>query len=341
MMKDIQAFDALLINDGYNRISLMSQETPLVQLRHLSKELDTEIFIKRDDLSELGTGGNKLRKLEFLLAEAKSQKANRIITVGARQSNHARLTAITAKMMGFEVDLVLKNSVPLDTESYQLNGNLVLDNIVDANIHEIPNDGAASTFISNLAKHYASEGETVYIIPIGGSNTIGGLGYARAAYNIEIQASELGLDFQHIALASGSGGTHAGLVAGYQIMQKKMFIQAYNVQQEKEPLLRETHDITNQILEIFQMKNQFANINDYLLSNEYVGEAYGIPNEETLKTIKHLAKTEGIILDPVYTGKAFTGLVHDIKKGKFPKGKPILFIHTGGTAGVFAYSNWF
>ncbi|VTP98737.1 pyridoxal-phosphate dependent enzyme [Sphingobacterium daejeonense] len=136
-MKEVNRFDSHLLVSGINRLKLLSFPSPLLYLQGLSNELETPIYIKRDDLTELGCGGNKLRKLEYLLADAKQYEANRIITIGARQSNHARLTAVTAKMMGFDVDLVLKNSVPLDTESYQLNGNLVLDNIVDANIHEI------------------------------------------------------------------------------------------------------------------------------------------------------------------------------------------------------------
>ncbi|OYD42537.1 D-cysteine desulfhydrase family protein [Sphingobacterium cellulitidis] len=336
-MKEVKGFDTHLLKNGFHRINLLNQSSPLLFLKSLSKELDTPIYIKRDDLTEIGTGGNKLRKLEYLLAEAKNQNANRVITIGARQSNHARLTAITGKMLGFEVDLILKNSVPMDTESYQLNGNLVLDNIVDANIHEIPNDGTASNFILSLTRHYETEGDRVYFIPVGGSNIVGGLGYARSVYEIEEQSKNLGVDFQHIALASGSGGTHAGLIAGYEILGKKVFIQAYNVQPDREPILGETKKITEGILEIFGIS---ANP-DYHLSNDYVGEAYGIPNKETLATIKHLAKSEGVFLDPVYTAKAFTGLINDIKLGKYPKGEPILFIHTGGVTGLFAYSNWF
>ena len=339
-MKEVNRFDSHLLVSGINRLKLLSFPSSLLYLQGLSNELKTPIYIKRDDLTELGCGGNKLRKLEYLLAEAKQNEATRIITIGARQSNHARLTAVTAKMMGFDVDLVLKNSVPLDTESYQLNGNLVLDNIVDANIHEIANDGSATNFINNLTKHYETVGDKVYFIPVGGSNTIGGLGYSRAVYEIEDQSKDLGVDFKHITLASGSGGTHAGLIAGYEILGKKTFIQAYNVQPDREVILDETKNITEGILNLFDLSMQSQGI-EYRLSNDYVGEAYGIPNEQTLQTIKHLAKTEGVFLDPVYTGKAFTGMVEDIKKGRFPKGEPILFIHTGGIPGIFGYQNWF
>ena len=339
-MKEVDLFDAHLIKNDINRIKLLNYISPILFLKTLSEELGTPIFIKRDDLTEIGCGGNKLRKLEYLLAEAKNQKANRIITVGARQSNHARLTAITSKMLGFQVDLVLKNSVPIDSDNYYLNGNLVLDQIVDANIHEISNQEASSQFVHNLINHYETVGEKVYFIPLGGSNFIGGLGYARVVYEIEEQIKQSQVNFKHIVLASGSGGTHAGLIAGYELLQRKVNIQSYNVQPEIEPLLAETKKITQEILSTFGLSNKSLEI-EYQLCNDYVGEGYGIPNKLTLQTIKHLAKCEGLFLDPVYTGKAFTGMVEDIKKGRYPKGEPVLFIHTGGIPGLFAYNNWF
>ncbi len=340
-MKTISAFDSHMEQAGYGRLPLLKQISPLVHLRQLSKRTGTDIFMKRDDLTELGLGGNKLRKLEYLLAEAKKQGANRIITVGARQSNHARLTAVAARMAGFTVDLVLKNAVPQDTEDYQLNGNIVLDNIVDARIHEIPNDGTASAYISSLINHYEEAGDQVYFIPVGGSNKVGGFGYARAAYELVEQCRFLDLDFTQIALATGSGGTHAGLLAGYHLQDRAdVRIQAYNVQIDREPLLTETQTIYQQILAECAEGTK-ADMGSIQVSNAYVGEQYGIPSPETLETIKLLAQTEGIFLDPVYTGKAFAGMLGDIKKGQVTAGEPILFLHTGGIPGIFAYSNWF
>jgi len=337
-MKQLIRFDSNLEKKNIGRTEIIQGVSPLMPLRNLSKKYDREIFIKRDDLTEFGMGGNKLRKLEYLLFQAKAQGAKRIITVGARQSNHARLTATVARMFGVEVDLVLKNSVPLTHDNYRLNGNIVLDRLLDANIHEIDAQYHVSEFIEKLIAQYELRGEKVYFIPIGGSNTIGGLGYARSVFEIEDQAEDLGVSFKHIALASGSGGTHAGLIAGYAFLNKEVNVQAYNVQIERDPLIFETHNITKNIFKLLDVSQSF-NENNINLSNDYVGESYGIPNIETWKTIRLVAQNEGIILDPVYTGKAFTGFLNDIILGKYPKKEPLLFIHTGGTPGIFAYNN--
>jgi len=339
-MKQVAHFDSCLERENIERTKFIQTVSPLLPLKKISQKFNAEIFIKRDDLNEFGMGGNKLRKLEYLLWQALSMGANRIITVGARQSNHARLTATVARMFGLEVDLVLKNSVQVGTDSYHLNGNILLDNLLDAKIHEIDIIDNVTGFVDNLITHYESKGEKVYFIPVGGSNTIGGLGYARSAFEIEEQAADLNTNFKHIALASGSGGTHAGLLAGYAFLNKKVNIQAYNVQNEREPLFSETIKIAENILQLLDASQFLSNI-EYHLSNDYVGESYGIPNRETWQTIKLLAQNEGVILDPVYTGKAFTGFLNDIKIGKFPKNEPLLFIHTGGTPGIFAYNNDF
>lgn len=339
-MKHLTHFDSCLERKNIGRTNFIQMVSPLLPLRNLSQKFNAEIFIKRDDLNEFGMGGNKLRKLEYLLWQALSKGANRIITVGARQSNHARLTATVARMFGLEVDLVLKNSVQVDTDSYHLNGNIVLDNLLDAKIHEIDISDSVTDFVGNLITHYESLGEKVFFIPVGGSNTVGGLGYARSVFEIEDQAADLKTNFKHIALASGSGGTHAGLLAGYAFLNKEVNIQAYNVQNEREPLLSETFKIAENILQLLDA-SQFSNNIKYHLSNDYVGESYGIPNRETWQTIKLMAQNEGVILDPVYTGKAFTGFLNDINMGKFPKNEPLLFIHTGGTPGIFAYNNDF
>src|SRR5690606_4147616 len=249
----------------------------------------------------------------------------------------ARVTATVARMFGVEVDLVLKNSVPLTHDNYRLNGNIVLDRLLDANIHEIDAQYHVSEFIEKLIAQYELRGEKVYFIPIGGSNTIGGLGYARSVFEIEDQAEDLGVSFKHIALASGSGGTHAGLIAGYAFLNKEVNVQAYNVQIERDPLIFETHNITKKIFKLLDVSQSF-NDNNINLSNDYVGESYGIPNIETWKTIRLVAQNEGIILDTDYTGKAFTGFLNDSILGNYPKKEPLLFIHTGGAPGIFAYN---
>ncbi len=336
-MQLLKNFDAVLHSKGFSRYPLLETNSPLQHLKRLSKLLNHPIYMKRDDLNGIGMGGNKLRKLEFLLADAVAKSATRIITVGALQSNHARLTAFVSRIANLEIDLVLKKSVDNEHSSYLNNGNMVLNHILDAHIHSIPNDERVSSYIHNLIQELEAKGEIPYFIPVGGSNMLGSLGYARAAIELEEQARCLGISFSNIALASGSGGTHAGLLAGYHYLNKQIHIQAYNVQTEREPLWRETNFLAN---EVAHQLNCTTNIheNENHLSNEYVGEGYGLLNPETLACIKLVAKTEGILLDPVYTGKAFTGFVQDIQNGKYGK-EPALFIHTGGTPGLFAYEN--
>lgn len=339
-MKSISTFDVKLFEKGVDRLILLKNPSEILFLPRLSAELGHRIYVKRDDLSSIGMGGNKLRKLEFLLAEAKRDGANRIITVGARQSNHARLTAYAAKMSGFEVDLVLKNSVANSSELYRNNGNIILDELVDARIHEIPNDHRVSAYIEKLLQDYRDIGEKPYFIPVGGSNTTGGLGYARAVLEIEEQARSMDLDFSHIGVASGSGGTHGGLLAGVAYLEKDIQIQAYNVQLDREPILEDTKTI---IKEIAGLLNDQEHIDESKihLSNDYVGEGYGLLNEETKACIKHVAQIEGMLLDPVYSGKAFTGFINDIKLGKFTNSRDFLFIHTGGSPSIFAYADRF
>ncbi|MGN5953917.1 D-cysteine desulfhydrase family protein [Sphingobacterium lactis] len=339
-MKSISTFDEKLLEKGVDRLILLKNPSEILFLTRLSAELGHRIYVKRDDLSSIGMGGNKLRKLEYLLAEARRKGANRIITVGARQSNHARLTAYAAKMSGFDVDLVLKNSVANSSELYRNNGNIILDELVDARIHEIPNDHRVSEFIEKLVHDYREKGEKPYFIPVGGSNTTGGLGYARAVLEIEEQARSMDLDFSHIGVASGSGGTHGGLLAGVVYIEKDIQIQGYNVQLDREPILEDTRTI---IKEIAGLLNDQEHIDESKihLSNDYVGEGYGLLNDETKACIKKVAQVEGMLLDPVYSGKAFTGFINDIKLGRFTNSRDFLFIHTGGTPSIFAYADRF
>ncbi|MFZ4263253.1 D-cysteine desulfhydrase family protein [Sphingobacterium sp. HJSM2_6] len=337
-MELLKIFDSFLTSKGFVRYSFLEKPTPIQHLKKLSKLLNHPIYMKRDDLNGIGMGGNKVRKLEFFIADAIAQSANRVITLGALQSNHARLTAFAASMANLEIDLVLKKSVNNDTSAYQSNGNMLLNRLLDAQIHCIPNDEKVSHYIQNLQIEYSKKGENPYFIPVGGSSALGSLGYARAAVEIEEQLTRMDVSISNIGLASGSGGTHAGLLAGYNYLNKPMNIHAYNVQIEQEPLFGQTRLIANEVSKLIDCSAYLAEEHIHL-SNAYAGEAYGIPNAETFATLQLLAKTEGILLDPVYTGKAFTGFIEDIKMGKYQKG-PSLFIHTGGTSGFFAYEDW-
>ena len=339
-MLNFEGFKSHLGIRGYSSISLLPESTPIHYLPRLSKRLGTDIYMKRDDAASIGLGGNKLRKLEYLMAAAKANRATRIITIGALQSNHARLTACVAKMLGFDVDLVLKESVPDSSAAYRENGNLVLDRLVGAKIHRRSAQEDVLSYAKQLAKTYSDAGEQVYLIPVGGSNLVGSLGYMHAAYELQQQSAKLDIQIHQIALASGSGGTHAGLLAGVTLLNWPAQVRAYNVQPEKEPLLTHTVKLLSQISEIFDPLVAIDPSSIRLIQGHH-GDAYGIPSIDGLDAIALLAQTEGIFLDPVYTGKAFAGLIADIESGKLGRNEPILFIHTGGVPGLFAYPGHF
>lgn len=324
----------------FAKVKLIENPSSIHYLDRISEALGVDIYIKRDDLFPVGFGGNKLRKLEYLIGDAKKNRATHIFTIGAIQSNHARMTAIAAKMFGFEVELFLKKSVPIIESSYFSNGNIILNNIVDATINEVQDNESAYKAIEVRKLALEEAGAKPYVIPIGGSNALGTLGYVDCYFEILKQQAELGLRFDLIATASGSGGTHGGLVVGNILSDIKTAIKAYNVEPDQGQLLSHTLKITNEALDLCGSRVSL-NEEDLKLSNQYAGKAYGIPEDYHIDTIKFLAKHQGIFLDPVYTSKAFTGLLMDIQNNLIKKGEKVLYIHTGGMPGIFAYPQCF
>lgn len=339
-MKNLLVFDEDLDRLGYPRAELLRHPSPICYLSTLSDVVGCPIYIKRDDVADIGLGGNKLRKLEYLMAEARSRGATRIITIGAMQSNHARLTACVARMFGLKVDLVLKDSVPNEFPAYLENGNILLNRVLEVKIHKLRKHEDALSYARYISDSYKEIGEESYVIPVGGSNLIGSLGYLRAAHEMDEQFKLLQMPFGQIAVATGSGGTHAGLYAGFLKLGRSVHLRAYNVQPEQEPLLKTTHRLFKELSALLNIP-AVTDLELPQVINGYSGEQYGIPSAETLKAIQLLAQTEGIFLDPVYTGKAFAGLLADLRAGRFDSNLPTLFIHTGGIPGLFAYSNYF
>lgn len=323
----------------YPKLKLLNRATEVQYLAKISELFGVNLYIKRDDLNGVGFGGNKVRKLEYLLGEAKKQGVTHVLTLGAIQSNHARLTAVTATMKGFEVELFLKESVDIQKESYQKNGNIVLNSIVDVKMHRIPNDNKMMEKVEARIKEIKEEGGIPCFIPVGGSNALGNIGYVACYNELLDQEKELGVKFEYIVAASGSGGTHGGLILGQLLSGDRASVKAYNVQPEHDELVDHTLEICNETLRMFGKDELSRESID--LNSSYSGAAYGFPELYHLNTLKLLAKEEGIFLDPVYTSKAFSGLLADIKKGVYPKNSTIVFIHTGGTPGVFAYNDWF
>ena len=319
------------------RIILAHTPTPIEHLPRLSAKLGSNIYIKRDDCTGLGGGGNKARKLEYLFADAKAQNADTIITVGGLQSNHARQTAAAAAKLGFDCHLVLKDIAGTPKQDYYHNGNLLLNKLFGANVHHIDQQVKAGVYIHQLSDKLKQDGKTPYYIDLGGSSTIGSLGYIHCAEEIQHQSTDLGVTFDYIIQATGSAGTQAGLVAGLELTGQNTPIHGICVLNNSQVQRNLVNRHTKNVLEYCGESS--IDLRDKIITNsDYLGEGYGITNQATIDAVNQAATLEGLILDPVYTGKAMAGLIDLCEKGEFATDSNILFIHTGGSAGVFAYA---
>lgn len=322
------------------RIEITHAPTPLEFAPRLSAEIDCNLFIKRDDCTGLGGGGNKTRKLEYLIADAQKQGADTLVTIGGLQSNHARQSAAAAAKFGFACELVLEDVAGTPKADYYDNGNVLLDSLFGARIHRLELAADCDAYTGSLLEKLKTEGRKPYLIPVGGSNAIGSLGYVRCANELlqQIAAQELAID--QIVLATGSAGTQAGLLAG--LIAAKIDIPVLGIavsrttqdqQQLVEALLRQT--LTHLGLDPDQAKGMVV------ADGSYIGDGYGIPTEAMTTAVKRCAQLEGLLLDPVYTGKAMAGLMGLREQGVIAAGSNQLFLHTGGSAGLFAYREVF
>ncbi len=313
--------------------------TPLEHLPHLTQYMNgPHIFIKRDDLLGLAGGGNKTRKLEFLVADALRQGADTLITVGAVQSNHCRLTLGAAAKEGMRCRLVIEQRVP-DSYDYDATGNNFLFRLLGVEKTTVVDLGTdLGAVMQAEADELEEEGRKGYVIPGGGSNPLGALGYVSCAQEILAQAFDKRLQFEHLVCASGSGGTHSGLLVGLGAMSSEIQVTGISVRRpvaEQEELIgglvtgtRAFLGLPSELLE-----------GELEIFDDYVGPGYSLPTEEMAEAVRIFARTEGILLDPVYTGKAAAGLLDLIQKGHFQKGEKVLFLHTGGSPGLYAYQN--
>ena len=326
----------------FAKFRLLDGPTPIEPLTRLNAQLNgVRIFVKRDDMMGIGGGGNKLRKLEFLLGEALAQGADTVITVGARQSNHARLTAAASARAGLKCELVLPRLVPRDDADYVNSGNIVLDNLFGARVHDLPADADVAAFAAGRLATLTREGRKPYFAPVGGSSAVGCLGYAACAWEIAAQAEESGVAFANVIVANGSSGTHAGLAAGFAAIGKDPALsRSFAVYS---PLAKTHADTLQKARDTLALIDPALSIADSAIAidDTHRGPAYGIPTDEMIAAVRLMARTEGLLLDPVYTGKAFAGLLHDVHAGKYRRGDNVLFIMTGGMPGLFAYRGVF
>jgi D-cysteine desulfhydrase len=327
--------------ERFRRVPLLERVTPIQRLERLERTLaetaePPRIYVKRDDVMGLGGGGNKLRKLEFLLGDALGQGCDTFITVGGRQSNHARQAAAACARSGLQCELVLTDVVPRNDETYLRNGNVLLDTLFGAHMHHLPGDADALAFAHQRAAELEAAGHRVYVAGAGGSTPVGCLGYAACAAEVVHQEAELGEAFARIVVANGSSGTHAGLASGLAAMDADPSrIQSFTVLAPLDHARTATIELAQRTLRLLDA-GRTLDAAAIRISGDQRGEGYGIPTDAMLDAVRLLARTEGLLLDPVYSGKAFAGLLAAIRNGEL-RNTAVLFIMTGGTPGLFAY----
>ena len=323
----------------FPRVSLAHLPTPLEHLPRLSKQLDgPEIFVKRDDCTGLATGGNKTRKLEFSMGEALQQGADTIITVGAVQSNHVRQTAAAAAKLGLACEVMLEHRVVDASETYKNSGNVLLDRIFGANLREYPAGTDFDSVKEKIAAEVREQGGKPYYIPGGASNTIGALGYVDCGIEMLQQFKELNLDVDHIVSATGSAGTHAGLAVGLRGSGSDLPILGIGVNAPQDKQEEKVYELAVATAELVAAPGCVLR-KDIVADCNYVGPGYGQHTDSMNEAILMLARLEGLLFDPVYSGKALAGMIDYIRQGHFVKGQKIVFLHTGGSAGLFAYAD--
>jgi len=315
-----------------DRVSLGYFPTPIDRLERLTRHLGgPQILIKRDDMTGLATGGNKTRKLEYLIADALRLGAHTVITMGAPQSNHARQTAAAAARYGLGCVLVLRGMAPSVTT-----GNLLLDRLLGARLCW-SGDRDPYTVMQEVAREEEAAGRTPYLIPYGGSNAIGAVGYVRAMDEVVRQALEQDIRIDYVVVASGSGGTQAGMVAGARALNFRGRILGVSIDKSADLF-------GGLILDLARLTMAHLNLRldidpqTVCVKDAYLGEGYGIMSDAEVEAVRLLARIEGILLDPVYTSRAMAGLLDMIERGEIGKGETVLFWHTGGTPALHAYA---
>lgn len=316
----------------FPRLELIGAPTPLEYLPRLSDHLGREIFIKRDDVTPLAMGGNKLRKLEFLAADALREGADTLITAGAIQSNHIRQTAAVAAKLGLHCVALLENPIGTRAENYLTNGNRLLLDLFNTQVEMCDALTQPDVQLEELATRIEAQGYRPYVIPVGGSNALGALGYVESALEIA-QQCEGAVELSSVVVASGSAGTHAGLAVGLEQLMPGAELIGVTVSRKVADQLPKVVALQQAVANSLELQ---ANA-EIKLWDDYFAPGYGTPNDEGMEAVKLLAQLEGILLDPVYTGKAMAGLIDGINQKRFKDEGPILFIHTGGAPALFAY----
>ena len=319
----------------FARVGLGTWPTPLEPCPRLSEALGgPRILIKRDDLNGLGAGGNKLRKLEFLLGSALADGADTVITFGGVQTNHGRQTAAACARLGLRCELVLTRVVPRDGDAYELSGNVALDKLYGARVHVCADEAAAAATLTQVLGEASAGGHPVAVLPTGGSNGIGVLGYVAAAAELREQLGPLVPD--RLVCAIGSAGTVSGLALGAALLDWPVLIDAAAVSPSPDSKLADVRRLVGEAADLLGVAHPA--LNHVRVTGRALGPGYGVPTEQVWEAIRLFGRTEGITLDPVYTGKAAAALVDAVRTGDIGPAETVVFVHTGGLPGLFGYA---
>ncbi|MDX1499905.1 MAG: D-cysteine desulfhydrase [Woeseiaceae bacterium] len=325
--------------ERFPRVKLAHLPTPLEALDRLSEELGgPRLWVKRDDCTGLATGGNKTRKLEFALAEAIENGADTIITAGAVQSNHVRQTAAAAARAGLACSVVLEQVFPTPGKAYRDSGNVLLDRLFGAGLHECPAGTNLDEAMQALAAETAAAGGKPWVVPVGASSATGALGYVNAALELLDQAAAMDLVIDQIVTATGSGGTQAGLLVGLRAAGSDLPVLGIGVGSPQAEQVAKVAAVADETAE-FLGRPGLVTAADVVVDCGYVGGGYGQPTAAMNDALLMAARLEGLLLDPVYTGKALAGLIDRVRQGGFGDAANVVFLHTGGSPALFAYAD--
>lgn len=325
----------------FPRVRLGHWPTPLEPMKGLARRLDTDrLFIKRDDCTGLATGGSKTRKLEFLVGDAMRHGADTLLTQGAVQSNHVRQTAAAAAFMGLACEAILEERVADAPAAYHESGNVLLDQLFGIPLHRVPSGTAMDDALEALALKLRAQGRKPYVIPGGGSNALGSLGYVDCVLELQRQCDAMGLRKPHLVHATGSAGTQAGLVAGVHALGLDWPVTGIGVRAPRELQETRVYELALRVLGLLGVEQPLPRAR-VVADDRFIGAGYGIPTDSMVEAVIMLARTEGILADPVYTGKGLAGLLDMVRTGRFHPDEDVIFVHTGGSAGLFGYVSAF
>jgi len=328
------------------RVALVDAPTPIQPLKRIEEVMGpalngVKLYVKRDDLMGLGGGGNKLRKLEYLMGDAAAKGCDTVVATGGIQSNFTRVVAAACAREKVACELVLAPLVPETDDEYQRNGNTILNDLFGAPVHVLGQGVSAADFAKHRAEELTAQGRRPYVTPGGGSNAISALGYVRCALELDTQLNSNGLDDAIIVTANGSNGTHAGLLAGFKALGRSPHrLRAFTVLANAENSRNSTLAMANGSLELLGASDRLG-LDDVRIADDQRGRGYGLVTDAMIEAVRLMASCEGLLLDPVYSGKAFAGVIGDVRSGRYPAGSSVVFLMTGGAPALFAYRSAF